>query len=363
MKQHADRNNYFNDEPGNDQIPTHLIINCMKKVLILGGGGFIGFNIAKYLSENRDYQLTITDNFMKKNRDEEFDELVDQYKIKVIEDDFSYPSAYDKLDGNYDQVYMMAALVGVDNANNMPHEVIRINTSLALYTLEWIRRSKIGKVVFASTSENYAGTVDAFGYNIPTPEEVPLTIQDIAHPRFTYAVTKILGESGFLNYAKMLGFETTIIRYHNVFGPRMGFNHVIPHLVIRFRNKENPYKIYGHDQTRDFCYITDAVEGTVLAMETPGTNGQIYHLGTGIEITIEELTRAAGELMNFSGEYTYAPTYPGSVSRRSPDVNKSKKDLGFTAKVNWKDGLKETVDWYNAYFDAGREVPHEIKFL
>jgi len=67
--------------------------------------------------------------------------------------------------------------------------------------------------------------------------------------------------------------------------------------------------------------------------------------------------------MNFSGEYTYAPTYPGSVSRRSPDVNKSKKDLGFTAKVNWKDGLKETVDWYNAYFDAGREVPHEIKFL
>jgi len=335
----------------------------MKKVLILGGGGFIGFNIAKYLSENRDYQLTIADNFMKKNRDEEFDELVDQYKIKVIEDDFSYPSAYDKLDGNYDQVYMMAALVGVDNANNMPHEVIRINTSLALYTLEWIRRSKIGKVVFASTSENYAGTVDAFGYNIPTPEEVPLTIQDIAHPRFTYAVTKILGESGFLNYAKMLGFETTIIRYHNVFGPRMGFNHVIPHLVIRFRNKENPYKIYGHDQTRDFCYITDAVEGTVLAMETPGTNGQIYHLGTGIEITIEELTRAAGELMNFSGEYTYAPTYPGSVSRRSPDVNKSKKDLGFTAKVNWKDGLKETVDWYNAYFDAGREVPHEIKFL
>jgi nucleoside-diphosphate-sugar epimerase len=67
--------------------------------------------------------------------------------------------------------------------------------------------------------------------------------------------------------------------------------------------------------------------------------------------------------MNFSGEYTYAPTYPGSVSRRSPDVTKSKKYLGFTAKVNWKDGLKETVDWYNAYFDSGRKVPHEIKFL
>jgi UDP-glucose 4-epimerase len=333
-----------------------------KKVLILGGAGFIGFNISKYLAENRDYELTIADNFMKKNKDEEFEALVSKYKIKVIEDDFSYPGAYDKLDTAYDQVYMMAALVGVDNANSMPHEVIRINTALTLYTLEWIRRSKIGKVVFASTSENYAGTVDAFGYKIPTPEEVPLTIKDIGHPRFTYAVTKMLGESGFLNYARMLGFEATIIRYHNVFGPRMGFNHVIPHVVIRFRNQENPYKIYGHDQTRDFCYITDAVIGTVLAMETAGTNGQIYHLGTGIEITIEELTRATGELMGFEGEYIYAPTYPGSVSRRSPDVTKSKKELGFEAKTDWKDGLKIVVDWYNAYFDAGKSVPHAIKF-
>lgn len=328
----------------------------------MGGAGFIGFNVAKYLAENRNYRITIADNFMKKNRDEEFDKLVNRHGIRVIEDDFSYPGAYDKLENDYDQVYMMAALVGVDNANSKPHEVIRINTALTLYTLEWIRRSTIGKVLFASTSENYAGTVDTFGYAIPTPEEVPLTIKDIAHPRFTYAVTKILGESGFLNYAKMLGFETTIIRYHNVFGPRMGFNHVIPHLVIRFRNGENPYKIYGHDQTRDFCYITDAVEGTVLAMETPGTNMQIYHLGTGVEITIEELTRATGELMGFKGEYIYAPTYPGSVSRRSPDIRKSKKDLGFEAKVNWKDGLKKTVDWYNAYFDAGKTVPDKITF-
>ena len=333
-----------------------------KKVLILGGAGFIGFNVAKFLAKNRDYQITIADNFMKKNRDEEFDKLVKNFNIKVIEDDFSKEEAYNKLDDTYDQVYMMAALVGVDNANTKPHEVIRINTALTLFTLEWIRRSKIGKVVFASTSENYAGTVDAFGYKIPTPEEVPLTIQNIAHPRFTYAVTKILGESGFLNYAKMLGFETTIIRYHNVFGPRMGFNHVIPHLVIRFRNGEDPFKVYGHDQTRDFCYITDAVEGTVLAMETPAANGQIYHLGTQVEITIGELIHYTGELMHFKGQYINAPTYPGSVSRRSPDVTKSKKELGFTAKVNWKDGLKKTVDWYNQYFDAGKTVPEKITF-
>jgi nucleoside-diphosphate-sugar epimerase len=333
-----------------------------KKVLILGGAGFIGFNVARYLAANRDYDLTIADNFMKKNRDEEFENLVRNHGIRVIEDDFSRPDAYDKLDARYDQVYMMAALVGVDNANNQPHEVIRINTALTLYTLEWVRRSAIGKVLFASTSENYAGTIEAFGYAVPTPEEVPLTIQHIGHPRFTYAVTKILGESGFLNYARMLGFETTIVRYHNVFGPRMGFNHVVPHLVIRFRNGEDPYRIYGHDQTRDFCYITDAVEGTVLAMETAGTNGQIYHLGTGVEITIEALTRYTGTLMGYTGSYTHAPTYPGSVSRRSPDIRKSQRDLGFVAKTDWKDGLKETVDWYNRYFDSGKTTPEPVTF-
>jgi nucleoside-diphosphate-sugar epimerase len=137
-----------------------------KKVLILGGAGFIGFNVAKYLAKNRDYEITIADNFMKKNRDDEFDALVKEYHIRLIEADFSQAEAYDLLDNAYDQVYMMAALVGVDNANSMPHEVIRINTALTLFTLEWIRRSKIGKVVFASTSENYAGTVDTFGYAI-----------------------------------------------------------------------------------------------------------------------------------------------------------------------------------------------------
>src|SRR6185295_17501256 len=95
-----------------------------RKVLILGGAGFIGFNVAKYLAKNRNYQLTIAENFLKKNKDGEFEEVVSENNIKLIEDDFSYPGAYDKLENDYDQVYMMAALVGVDNANSKPHEVI-----------------------------------------------------------------------------------------------------------------------------------------------------------------------------------------------------------------------------------------------
>jgi len=222
--------------------------------------------------------------------------------------------------------------------------------------LEWIRRSKIGKVLFTSTSECYAGTIDAFGYTIPTPEQVPLCIEDIGHPRFTYAVTKMLGESGFLNYSRILGFEATIVRYHNVYGPRMGFKHVIPHLVVRFRKGETPFKVYGHDQTRAFCYITDAVKGTVLAMEQPGTNAEIYHIGTQDEITIGDLIHYAGELMGFTGVYENAPTYPGSVSRRCPDITKARTQLGFEPEVLWKEGLQKTIAWYNQYLEEGNKV-------
>lgn len=327
-----------------------------KKVLLLGGAGFIGYNITKYLAENRNYSLTIADSFARGKQDELFNALINKHGIKVVAGDYTDPKTFDLLDKEYDQVYMLASVVGVDNANSIPHEIIRINTALIYNTLEWIRRSKIGKVLFTSTSECYAGTIDAFGYTIPTPEEVPLCIEDISHPRFTYAVTKMLGESGFLNYGKMLDFEITVVRYHNVYGPRMGFKHVIPHLVVRFRKGEEPFKVYGHDQTRAFCYITDAVKGTVLAMEQPGTNGEIYHIGTQEEITIGELIRYTGELMDFNGVYEDAPTYPGSVSRRCPDITKATTQLGYKPEVSWKKGLKETINWYNQYLEQGNKV-------
>ena len=329
------------------------------KVLLLGGAGFIGLNIAKFLAERGDVEIVIADNFFRSGgaKDEDLERLEKNHGVKVIAGDFTNPAAFDQLEKNYRYVYMLASVVGVDYVNTIPHEIIRINTALIYNTLEWIRHSSCGKVLFTSTSECYAGTIEAFGYRIPTPEEIPLCIQDIGHPRFTYAVTKMLGESGFLNYAKAVGFECTIVRYHNVFGPRMGFKHVIPHLVQRFRAKEDPFLIYGHDQTRSFNFISDAVNGTVLAMEK-GTSGEIFHIGDTDEISIEELTKFVGELMDYKGFYENAPTYPGSVNRRCPDIQKAKRELGYAPKTNWKDGIKQTIEWYVNYLDNHSEL-HE----
>ena len=223
----------------------------MKKVLLLGGAGFIGFSIAKYLAKKGGYKITIADNFFRAGGkiDSSLKSLVDKYNIRVISGDFTEPNYFLELEKDYNYVYMLASVVGVDYVNKMPHEIIKINTALIYNTLEWLRNSNCGKVLFTSTSECYAGTIEAFDYQIPTSENVPLTIKDITHPRFTYAVTKMLGESGFIQYASKLGFDCTIVRYHNVYGKRMGFKHVIPHLSQRFLNGENPFKIYGADQT------------------------------------------------------------------------------------------------------------------
>ncbi len=322
----------------------------MEKVLIIGGGGFVGSNIADYLISNRDYQIDIVDNFSRGKNEKivELENSTDAKRIKIINADLTINESFNFLGKDYDYVYMLAAMVGVDKVNAIPHEVIRVNSLLTINVLEWLKKIKCQRVIFSSTSETYAGTIEAFGYEVPTNESVPLTIENVSHPRFTYAITKMLGESGFINYANQDFFESVIVRYHNVYGPMMGFRHVIPHLVERFSKKENPFLIYGHDQTRSFNFIGDAVEGTVLAIEK-GINKEIYHIGNDEEISIETLTKHIGKKLNYDGTYEHAPTFPGSVSRRCPDIGKARDHLGYSPKVNWKNGIDKTVEWYLDY--------------
>jgi len=332
-----------------------------KSVLVLGGGGFIGTAIARRLVTEGRYEVTVADVSFWGRLERHFPSAEERACLTVIEDDFSQPAAYERLARRYDHVYMMAAIVGVNRTLAHPDEVIRVNTALVHHTLAWLQRAEVGRLVFASSSENYAAATDLFGAPIPTPETVPLVIDDIQHPRWTYAATKILGEAAFLHTAPKAGFEATIVRYQNAFGPDMGFRHAIPHIVQRFHGGESPYRIFGADQTRAFCFISDTVEGTIRAMETPRAAGQIYHIGNDEEITMRTLTHAAGECMGYRGEYVDAPTYPGSVERRCPAITKSRTELGYVPAVPWREGLRLTVEWYREFFASGR-VPDDAGF-
>ena len=326
----------------------------MNKVLVLGGGGFIGNNIARFLVARGDCDVTVADISHSRGWDDLLGDVAVCNRFHVVTDDFTSNAAFDRLGGGFDQVYMMAAIVGVNRTLEEPEEVIRVNTLLTMQTLEWIRKNPIRRLLFASSSENYAGTSDAFDVPVPTPETVPLCIVDVRHPRFTYAMTKMHGECAFLHSAAHLGYECVVVRYQNIIGPNMGFRHAIPHIVQRFvAGEASPFKIYGNDQTRAFCFISDAVKGTVSAMDCARSKGEIYHIGNVEEITMETLTREIGRLMNYQGQYEAAMTYPGSVARRCPDISKCREHFGYEPTVAWQTSVAKTIEWYREFFESG----------
>ena len=327
----------------------------MKKVLVLGGGGFIGRNIVQWLVDRGDCDVTGADIRKGSNWAEIANDVKKSTRFTAVLDDFTKISAFDNLGSNFDEVYMLAAVVGVNRTLKFPQDVIRINTQLTMNTLDWISRNPIKRLLFSSSSENYAGTSDLFNTEIPTAENVPLCIGDIKHPRWTYAMTKMHGESAFIHSAEAYNYECTVIRYQNIIGPEMGFGHAIPHIVERFvKAEESPFKIYGHDQTRAFCFVEDAVKGTVLAMESNKAAGQIYHIGNQDEINMETLTTYIGGLMGYSGAYEAAMTYPGSVARRCPNIDKAIADFGYSPNFDWRAAVGLTTDWYREFFTSGK---------
>ncbi len=340
----------------------------MKEVLVLGGGGFIGRNIVEFLVNRRDCNVTAADikegsNWHKLSNDENTRD-----RFKAVLADFTDISAFDNLNQSFDEVYMLAAVVGVNRTLKFPQDVIRINTLLTMNTLDWISRNPIKRLLFASSSENYAGTSDLFNIEIPTSEEVPLCVGDVRHPRWTYAMTKMHGESAFIHSAEAYNYEFTVVRYQNIIGPEMGFGHAIPHIVERFvKGEKSPFKIYGHNQTRAFCYIDDAVLGTVGAMESNRAAGEIYHIGKQDEINMETLTTYIGSLMGYAGEYEAAMTYPGSVARRCPNIGKAQSHYGYSPSIHWKKAVGLTTDWYRTFFNSGQspqsggfETPEDV---
>ena len=327
----------------------------MKEVLVLGGGGFIGRNIVKFLINRGDCNVTAADIKEGSNWLEICNDASTRDRFKTVLADFTEISAFDSLNQSFDEVYMLAAVVGVNRTLKYPQDVIRINTLLTMNTLDWISRNPIKRLLFSSSSENYAGTSDLFNTEIPTAENVPLCISDINHPRWTYAITKMHGESAFIHSAETYNYECTIVRYQNIIGPEMGFGHAIPHIVERFvKGEQSPFKIYGHNQSRAFCYIDDAVIGTVGAMERDKSTNEIYHIGKQEEINMKTLTTFIGDQMGYTGEYVEAITYPGSVARRCPNIDKAKSHFGYAPSIHWKKAVSLTIDWYCAFFTSGQ---------
>lgn len=322
----------------------------IKKILVTGGAGFIGLHLAKHLA-SKNYNVAIADNLFRGKLDTELRDLIGQKKVSFIKCDLTYPKELKKLDNDYEHVYHLAAINGTRYFYEIPHIVLKVNILSVINILEWFLNNKKNdkKIMFMSSSETYAGTIRKFGAEIPTKEDIPLTIDDVKNERWSYGGSKIVGELFFVNYAKQYKFNMSIVRYHNIYGPRMGHEHVIPQFCQRILRKEDPFKILGSNETRAFCYIDDAVKATQMVMESNKTNGEIIHIGNDKEeIKIIDLAKIMFEISGFRPKLELKPALEGSVMRRCPSIDKLRRLTGFGPKVSLKEGLKKTFEWYKA---------------
>jgi nucleoside-diphosphate-sugar epimerase len=323
------------------------------KVLITGGAGFIGYHLAKFLSA-KGAQVVIADNLSRGKKDEELEALFAGGKVSLIEVDLTDRGAWAKLGTGYDRVYHLASINGTKLFYEKPDEVLRVGLLSALHALDWFEKDngvKDAKILYTSSNEAYAGALEAFHQlPIPTPEDVPLVIEDPYNPRWSYAGQKLAGELLFINFAKVKGFRMSIVRPHNFYGPRAGYGHVIPETVAKIAKKTEPFPLFGAEETRSFCYITDAVEAMEAVMESKKTDGGTYHIGSTVETKIGELIEEIFTICDWHPKTTDAKASPaGSVARRLPDVSKIKRDTGWEATTPLHDGLKKTAEWYLAH--------------
>jgi UDP-glucose 4-epimerase/UDP-glucuronate decarboxylase len=322
----------------------------MARVLVLGGAGFIGYHLAQRLA-GEGHALTLVDDLSRGRRDPELEALLARPGVRFVEADLARPDALDALPREWDHVYMLAAVVGVRNVETDPARVIRVNTLSALHLLDWLPGR--GEVLFfASTSETYAGGVMAGTVPVPTPEDVPLSVPDVRAPRFAYAASKILGEAAVIHTARARGLRYVIGRFHNVYGPRMGADHVIPELSLRALRREDPFRLYGPEQRRAFCHVADAVEAMTRLMTAEAAWGRIVNIGNDSEeVPVERLLGIVLSAARFQPAIRRLPAPGGSVARRCPDIGRLRELTGFRPKVTLDAGVRETFDWYRAWWE------------
>jgi hypothetical protein len=172
-------------------------------------------------------------------------------------------------------------------------------------------------------------------------------IADVTAPRFAYAISKLLGEAAFLHSARARQIRVVVGRFHNVYGPRMGADHVIPEMSLRAIRGDDPFVVPGADQYRAFCYVDDAVEAVLALMGTPAAAGQIVHIGDDTGPTrIGDLAELVLRVAGTAPAVRARPAPPGSVHRRAPDLTRLRDLTGYKPTVSLEEGVRRTFEWY-----------------
>lgn len=318
----------------------------MKKALITGGAGFIGLSLARRLLEE-EVAVDLVDNFSRGPNDVELTAVAQRRHVRCLTLDLSVPGATDALDRDYDAIYHFAAIVGVSNVVARAYDTLKLNVELTTEALRLAKCQTDLKVfLFVSTSEIYAGSLLAGLLSFPTPENSTIALPALEAPRTSYMLSKLYGEA-LVHHA---GVPAVIIRPHNVYGPRMGTEHVVPELIKRMRDAISGSRlpIYSPTHSRTFCFIDDAVELMARLARNPEATGQAWNIGTEApEYPIMQVAEIVRRVIGADVELVPANDTAGSPTRRCPSMAKTNTATGHYARVSFEEGVDRTYAWYS----------------
>ena len=314
-----------------------------KSILITGAAGFIGGHLFETLIKQNNY-LIVIDNFNKYyfGKDDQFKEITKNYRIskdyELISGDLIDKNIFTKINTEIDIIFHLAAQAGVRYSIKNPAEVTNNNIVSTVNILEFAYKNNVKKVALASSSSVYGN-----------PLYTPLDEDHPKNPISPYAVSKLCGEVYASLYFREYNLPVTSLRFYTVYGPRGR-----PDMAIRkFFNlilEDKQITIYGDgEQLRDFTYVSDIVEGLILAAENPKSGGEVFNLGVSNPINVNSLVDKMYTIANKSKKVKYIEKQQGDVDITYSNTDKANKSLGYYPKVSIDQGLRKTYEWHLKY--------------
>lgn len=323
------------------------------RVLVTGGSGFIGAALVKRLVQAGCAVRVLDDNSRGRPR-----RLTDVEKdIEFVGGDVRDAAAVSRAAKGMDEVHHLAFVNGTEFFYSAPELVLDVGVKGMINVIDACREHGVGTMILASSSEVYQTPP-----HIPTDETAPLVVPDPLNPRYSYGGGKLISELMAINYGRKFFERVMIFRPHNIYGPDMGFEHVVPQFALRLQDAIEahpsgavPFPIQGSGtETRSFCHVDDLAEG-VMTMRAKGQHLNIYHVGNPEEVGIADLARRMAAHAGRTLDVQPSTLLQGSTPRRCPDISKL-GGLGYKPRVPLAAGLPPTIDWYWNNRDLARKA-------
>ncbi|MQA30194.1 MAG: NAD-dependent epimerase/dehydratase family protein [Luteitalea sp.] len=308
----------------------------MASYLVTGGAGFIGSHLTEELVR-RGHQVRVVDSLITGKR-RNLDHVLG---VEFIEGDLADLPVCERAVQGVDYVLHQAAIPSVPRSVNDPLASNRANVDASLNILVAARDAGVKRLVYAGSSSAYGNTP-----TLPKHEEMP------TNPLSPYALQKLVAEQYCQMFTRLYGFETVTTRYFNVFGPRQDpgspYSGVISLFSTAILEGRRP-TIYGDgEQTRDFTFVANVVDGVLRACEAPAAAGEVINVATGGRISLNDLLKTMNTIVGTNIEPIYAEARVGDVKDSQADISRAKTLLGYTTIVPLEAGLETTIAWCRA---------------